>query len=559
MTDRPRLAGLILLGFIAITFLVSVGVPAAGTALAQTCDNNPVTVTSVQPDAVLNTAPTFVTVFGTAFDATSVVILQNFGSLATTFVSPTVLTASVPAGVPTGRYDVEVLRQDGECGVLENGLRVRTVTTAVPTATPAPTSTPMPTDFVRPLVVIQSYVPSTNPPLYPGQEFEFRITLQNAGQVGARNVIVFFPEGDVIPRDTGGTRAVGDLAPGATVAFSQPLRVDSNLGDYEAAIRMDISYTDQYGTPYSETSVLSFQVYQYADTPTPTPTLAVRPQLVFEGYTTTPAVLNPGTVFTLDLMLINVSGEAARQVVVSLQQNDLSLRSLAPLASSNVRYVEQIAPGERVPLTFDLAVNGDAAGGLVPVGLSIAYIDNYNAQHNDTETISLPVVAAPHFYIGFFEPLPEEVFVGDTLDLPVEVINIGAAQANVSIIEVTSDQLVITDGSLYVGPLDAGTSGTLIAQAEAAQAGMAEVRVRVHYLDSFQQDQVTEQVLRVEVLPLPLGAEPGGEADGEGEQAPGELTFLQRIWRAVLGFLGLGNRPAQETLPPPPTEEGAQP
>jgi len=486
------------------------------------------------------------------------VILQGFGSLVTNNPGPSaiVMTANVPAGVPAGRYNVEVLNQDGECGVLNRGLRVNAPPAPV---TEVPTSTPQPTDFIRPLVTVLSYVPSTQPPLYPGQEFDFAVTLRNTGQLVAKNIIVEFPVGDVLPRNTGGTRTIGDLAPGQTVDMSQPLRVDSNLNGYEAVVTINISYTDQYGNPYSESNVLSFEAGQYASTPTPTATLSVRPQLIVEGYTTSPDPLTPGTTFTLNITLTNVSGEIARQVVATLggigeqggstTGGTTTTSDVTSLSTSNIRYIDQLMAGQATTLTYQLIVSGEAEGGLVPLDLQLVYIDNYNVEHTDTATISLPVHAVPHLQIHLFEPLPDLIQVGDTFDIPIEVINIGTSSVNISMMEITNvTKLRITDSSIYVGPLDAGTTSTLTASAEALQAGTATFDVTVHYLDSFQQEQTVTQSFQVtiEAIPLDSSGENGTARPGSSDDS--ELSLGERLLRAVLGFFGLGTRPVEDTI-----------
>jgi hypothetical protein len=120
--------------------------------------------------------------------------------------------------------------------------------------------------------------------------------------------------------------------------------------------------------------------------------------------------------------------------------------------------------------------------------------------------------------------------------LPVEVTNIGRTLVNVSTLEVASIQLEIQDGSLYLGPLDGGTSGSLEATATAIQGGTAEVVVSVHYLDDFEQPQVITKTLTIPVEePAPAGAV---AAENAQEQRGG---FWDKVLRALRGLLGLGS------------------
>jgi hypothetical protein len=186
-----------------------------------------------------------------------------------------------------------------------------------------------------------------------------------------------------------------------------------------------------------------------------------------------------------------------------------------------------------------MAVNGSAESGLVPINLQLAYIDNFNVEHTETETISLAVNALPYLQIRLFEPLPEVILVGDTFDVPIEIINIGTTAVNVSTVEVVSvdNKLTITEGSIYIGPLDPGTSGSVVAVAEANQAGTATIEVRVNFLNNFQQPETIIQTIPVVIEAAPI-IQPGDESEGDG--ADGELSLLDRILRAILGFFGMG-------------------
>jgi hypothetical protein len=125
--------------------------------------------------------------------------------------------------------------------------------------------------------------------------------------------------------------------------------------------------------------------------------------------------------------------------------------------------------------------------------------------------------------------------VGVPLELPVEVTNIGRTLVNVSTLEMTSEQLEIQDGSLYLGPLDGGTSGSLEATGVAREGGTAEVQVAVHYLDDFEQPQVVTKTLTVEV------EEPVVVPESTDEEDEKEQGFWDKLLRVLRGLVGLGS------------------
>jgi hypothetical protein len=109
---------------------------------------------------------------------------------------------------------------------------------------------------------------------------------------------------------------------------------------------------------------------------------------------------------------------------------------------------------------------------------------------------------------------------------------------NVSTLELTSEELTIEDGSLYVGPLDGGTSASLEATAVGRAGGTTPLVVRVHYLDDFEQPQVVTETLTVE-LEQPAVPTPAPEGEGSPRQPRG--GFLRTLARILRGLLGLGS------------------
>jgi hypothetical protein len=96
---------------------------------------------------------------------------------------------------------------------------------------------------------------------------------------------------------------------------------------------------------------------------------------------------------------------------------------------------------------------------------------------------------------------------------------------------------------LYIGPLDGGTSASLVAKGEALQAADTTIEVRVHYLDAFQREQVYTETLPLTIEAAPI-LEPTDGTNGPGGASADEenLTLGQRLIRALLGFLGFGTR-----------------
>jgi hypothetical protein len=380
------------------------------------------------------------------------------------------------------------------------------------------------------------------------------LNLHNIGNRTATNIVVNLDENEVFSPAEGVSSAFGleqdiDVDQEATITIPLIL-ITSPEGNISQSFTLD--YASYSGGTYSDTQSVPILLGHVT---------AQTPHLLVEQYTVEPQPATPGAQVRLTLDLANLGAGAAQEVFVRFGESADSLDPFAPVGSSNVLYLEELPAQSRVQIGLDLLVDGDAESGLVPVDVSLTYDSVYGIEESETFTISLRVVAAPHLTIDFYEALPEPITVGDTFDLPVEVINIGENSVNVSTVEVESDLLQITEGSLYLGQLDGGTSGTFSPTAEALQAGTATVVVTVNYLDDFQQPQVITKRLTLEVEEsqaiqgengsgegggtefTPPGAGQGGFPGG-GRAGGQTMTVGQRVMNGVLGFFGLGTRQA---------------
>lgn len=386
-------------------------------------------------------------------------------------------------------------------------------------------------DTGRPTVVIEQ---AELAPSLDNSGINLTLTLANTGNRHATQVIVNLEKSEYFSPANGSTAFAlkKDIIVGKTQTITLPLvLLKSPTERVIQSFRLE--FASYSGGSYTSTQDVPIDVGQAT---------AQSARLLIEEYTTDPEVISPGATFNLDIKVTNVGGGDAAQVFFRLGKDSTSLGPLAPLGSSNVSYLEEIDAGKAVTVSYKLVADGEAKAGLVPIDVSLEYKDAYGVVREETVTISLLVVATPFFQVGLYDEVPDEIRVGDTFDLPVEIINIGRTSLNVSTVEVTSEQLEISDGSLYIGPLDGGTSGSLLATAEALEAGTATVTVTINYLDSFQQPQTVSETMTFDILENDTPEEEQGDPNGDGE-----LSFGERIVRAFLGFLGLGARPSEQS------------
>ena len=529
-------------------------------------------ITSVSPNNISNLQNNTITITGTDFMMGSVVSLDGYASLTTSFFSATTMMALVPAGTPAGIYTVTVTNPDSSFASLNNSLNV--VQTPPITVTATQTIEP-PNGYERPVLVINSYSLSQEK-ISPGNSFTLYITLYNAGQHYAKNVIATFTSTDLIPFDTGGVVAVGEIAPGNRLDLAQPLLVSTDVWVNIASINMLVSYADETGLLYSETFVITLPVYQsYStwSTPTPTPTLTptplVKPQLVITSYTTDITPLQPGLQFILSMTVNNLGNSTANRVSMIVgggsgtsggdggtqQPGGISgssgeFTNFAPIGSSNVQSLGQLSPGASLSANQSLIVNTNTKPGAYPLKISFVYFDDQNHTYTDDQVITLLVYQVPLIDINFYQET-STLNIGQPNILPLQVVNLGRDSVVLGNMRVEADTGQFSNNSILVGTLEAGGYFTLDASYIPDQTGIVDFLVTIDYTNDFNEREDITKTLSVEVIDQPFIEPPiDGGQNGNGEIVPTQPeTFLQKVWRFILGIIGLDSG-TNSTQPP---------
>jgi hypothetical protein len=379
----------------------------------------------------------------------------------------------------------------------------------------------------RPLLLIESA--ETDPSLLaPGTPFDLTLRLANRGARTASSVLVAADSELVVPASGGSVVSLEWIGVGEGVTATLPLILGEVPHSGRVGLVLSLEYGDYSGGTYADSQEIGLQV---------STALSGRPQLIVTGYRTVPETIAPGDSFALTLEVSNLSGGDAERLVLTLGgEGGAGLAPFAPLYSSNVKFVPSLPAGGNVEVTQHLVADGSVGPGAHTIPVGLGFLDQHGAAHSETQLISLLVLHRPHLEIGLYRPL-ELVETAIPFELPVEVTNVGKATLNVNTLEVTSSDLTILEGSLYLGPLDPGTSGSLEAVAVAEAGGTAEVVVNVHYLDDFNQPCVLSETIELEVRE-PQVVEPTPESEGEAGEDGG---FLDVLLRLVRGLLGLGS------------------
>ncbi len=454
---------------------------------------------------------------------------------------------------------------------------------AVITAT---TTSEPPGGYERPVIVVDTYSLSEDT-ISPGDSFTLYVTLYNAGQMYATNIVALFTPGDLIPRDTGGVIAVGEIAPGNHRQFGQPLALSSSIWSDVASINMSVSYTDESGQSYTESFVITLPIFYYysaatsTPTPTPSPTPSSKPQLVITGYNTDIVPLQPGFQFRLALNVQNMGSSSAKRVTMVVGGGGSSggnsgtpepggisgtggdFTNFAPIGSSNVQSLGDFSAGFNQTAYQPLIVNVNTNPGAYPLKISFVYIDEQNHVLVDDQVITLLVYRLPQVEINFYQQVAA-LFAGQPNTLPLQVVNLGKNSVVLGNMKINGTSGQFMNNSILVGALDPGGYFTLDATYIPDMPGTYELQVSIDYTNDFNQSQVISKTLSVDVMEQPIIEPPtdGGQNGGIDVNPPQPETFLQKIWRIILGLIGLDSgvpanqptdlQPAQTVVPEKP-------
>jgi len=475
--------------------------------------------------------------------------------------------------------------------------------------TEPPTDTPTLASGARPVLVVGGY--SYGDLVTPGATFDLNLTLKNMGNLDAANVVVTFSGEDFIPLDTGGVVAIPAIAgydQGGKADARQPMLASAALWSKRVGIvTANVTYTDYAGTPYSSSFNITINVSagSYSAQPTATPTPAGRSQIVVGGYQSDVEILQPGSMFTLSLDVTNLGNKDAKGVTMVLgggtipQGNETGtpvpggisgsgsdLATFAPLGSSNVIYLGDLAAGGTLSTDNELIVNVTAQPGAYPFKISFIYTDEKNNRLVDDQVITLLVYRLPQVEVSFYAD-PGFFSVGMPMPLPLQVTNLGKNTAVLGNLRITSEGNEVQNNVALVGALEPGGYFPWDAMFIPSQPGTQEVQVVIAYTDDFNQTREITQTLTVEVQDAPMidpsmdpslnpgmdpGMNPGVGPDGmpiDGGNMPVDVgqtgSLWQKVLRALKGLIGLGSgaeQPEQfpgEMMPEEALPDGGKP
>jgi len=513
-------------------------------------------ISDFDPKSVVNDVDSAITIQGEDF-ASDVQVKVGDTSVPVTYYSSTKLIIRISSGFTAGEYSISIINPSDSASLTFSDPLM--VTAPPPTPIPSSTATPLP--YARPQIVIDAYSLSVDTIRY-GQDFNLHMSLDNAGGSTAYGIQVTFTSSDLVMLKNGGVIGAGDLGVVGKAKFSQGMTAAAELyGVNSVTVEMDVSYSDDKGTTYSDKFPLVFPVAAIysggsASAATATPTGLHRPQLVVMGTQTDVDPLQPGVQFTLSMSVQNVGNVAAKGVTMIIGGGSASgsgsgtpqagvsagsgeFTNFAPVGSSNIQSLGDLKPGGSLTATQRLVVNVSTNPGAYPMIVTFSYLDDQGNPVNDAQVITLLVYNLPVVDVNFYQPVGTLV-AGQPNALPLQVVSLGKRTVVLGKMTVESSGGSVVNGEGLVGSLDPGGYFTLDAMLTPNGPGPIDLTVTIEYTDDFNQARTISQTLTLDVTDIAMEPTPDMSISGGGKNvSTAPESFWHKAWRFILGLFGL--------------------
>ncbi|MFZ2421026.1 MAG: CARDB domain-containing protein [Anaerolineae bacterium] len=420
-----------------------------------------------------------------------------------------------------------------------------TVGVNVAAAPPTPTPTAQPKPGIPQLVIEQV---ATDPvTIIAGEPFTLTFAVRNTGTGAARRTLVTVSSENKNFAPTVGSNvvSVGDIGFNKRQTVSLHLVADTDTTPGLHTLQLGLDFINWGDEKYSSQQVIAVTVGGVSVGKPSTPQALP----IIESYVSEPLRPSPGQPLTLRLNIRNVGTSDARRLNITFGTastgGSSAVTVFAPLGTGNVRVVPVLGVNELTTVEMQFIVSGSASAGTYVVPIEFSYDGPTDKTLERTEQITLLVSVAPQLRVSFYRPVGQPM--PDTpIELPIEIINQGRNTVGITSVELGPvEGLMFENASVYIGSLDSGQSGTLDAQATAAQGGEYNIEIIIKYIDDFNQNQVYTATLPLSVLNMGEPGDGSGGSDGGKGANGGEppVTRVQRpFWqRLFLGLFGLGS------------------
>lgn len=181
--------------------------------------------------------------------------------------------------------------------------------------------------------------------------------------------------------------------------------------------------------------------------------LQFAPKVIVDSYKFSKETIQSGDEFTVDITLLNTSKtETVKNMLVTAAPDE----NIELLSKSDSIYIEELGTSKTCAASYTLKANAAAPQGQYNIALTMDYADSKGNPYTAQGTVKVTVGQLVKIEI---DPVvvPEEIQMGETVELQTQVMNLGRGKLyNVRAV-VEADGLK-PSGTAFIGDIEAGTA-----------------------------------------------------------------------------------------------------
>ena len=225
------------------------------------------------------------------------------------------------------------------------------------------------------------------------------------------------------------------------------------------------------------------------------------PKVIVESYTFSKETIASGDSFTVKITLKNTSktDTVKNMLVTAAPTEQIEMKS-----KSDSVYVEELQTQKTCEVTYELAIHSTALQGQYSVPITLDYADSKGTTYMGQGSVKIMVELPVKIEI---DPVaaPEEIQMGETIELQIQVMNLGKGRIyNVRAV-VEADGLR-ADQTAFIGDIEAGSalSGSIEVTAEGLSGdtlyGKTQGTVIFYYEDETGKEMSEEKVFETVII-----------------------------------------------------------
>jgi len=296
----------------------------------------------------------------------------------------------------------------------------------------------------RPNLIV-SDITYSSPSISPGNEFLATVNIMNTGNENALGSSISLQPNVVLSIVGGtGTISMGTITAGQNVSVNVELYASNSAPIGPSPMKFSFLYTSDLGVLFNDSGVF-------------TVTLTATPDLKIGSFTASNAPLTPGLSTFLTMNLINVGGDTAYDVV-------LTVSGVTFLNGNSSNYLGAIANGSSAKASFFLSIANSTKPGNYNLKIELNYSDlegtGYSSHSNysvQISPISPPDVSVTNILLD-----PPVLSTGTTGSITLFFKNSGSSNAQNVIVRAAGGSRLLSSNYFGLGTMASGGQVTQI-------------------------------------------------------------------------------------------------